>query len=245
VGDVQIAGENDWLASLLRLHEVMVEVDIPFLCSIPESFEAFTCVGNVDRHKGEVIELHRNGTPFIPVSIPEIEVNSDWAHFGENGSTRVAILGRRTVPVCCVAGWELGVDLLLVNLLLISFGFVQADYIWLLLLHELLKEALIECRINAIDIPRVNARFISFETRLRCLAALKHLSRFLCPKKGIEGFKHFVLVGLFGLLHGHLDTNTGCSVCSRPLRLFLMLKLLDFALWHIEQLFSLCLVFEF
>lgn len=169
--DIQIARQNDWLAlALLECLKVFMELCVPVVDAVIKSLQLVTGIWHVSSYQNEVAELHSNGPAFSGMLSSEVELHRKWLDLRDDGSARIAQFCLAAVPVAGIPGRQLQEEFLFVDLLWVSLDLVEAEYIWVDCVHELLQSPFLE-HSCPVDVPLVDFCLRVSEVVLACLAS--------------------------------------------------------------------------
>lgn len=84
---------------------------------------------------------------------PQFVLDPYGLHFGQYRDARVALLHPAAVPVLLVPLRHVFLDPPLNQLFIVSLDLVKTQNVGILLVYELLEQALGEDRVNAVDVP--------------------------------------------------------------------------------------------
>ena len=130
-----------------------MEIGIPLIDSVVESFETIARVWHICRHKNEILEFHRDRSTFVYMLLTKVECYRDWFDFGQNGRAWVTFLSFRAVPILAVPWWYLCWEHLFVDLLNICLSLIQAENSGAVFIDERLQLAFFNYCIHAVNVP--------------------------------------------------------------------------------------------
>lgn len=160
VDNIEISSKHDCFSSLVETSQVLEEINVPLLRSIVDPFQVFASVWHVNSHQEEFFELERQSSALLRVlRYREVVANLERLDLGEDSDTRVASLRLTAVPVLLIL-WRYLAGERCLNLFRVCLGLVEAQDVRVGLLQIFLKLALVERRIETIDVPAVYGNLV-------------------------------------------------------------------------------------